>query len=141
MRRSVSLVALGLAIVVAAGPWLMVNPPEAFAQQSRARRQPCLTEAQRRQAEAIFDRHRVPLRNARFRVADESRALRRLLIAEGTTRAQLDAQAARLAEARNAAQRARIDFLWELRAVLPADQRERAIRCLMQQWTGRMRRR
>jgi len=128
-------------LVVAAGLWVAVDAPDAFAQQPRRQRQQCLTDAQRRQAEPIFDRHRVPLRNARFRVADESRALRRLLVAEGTTRAQLDAQPTRVTEARSAAQKAWLDFLWKLGAVVPADQRESAMRWIMRQLTGRMRRR
>lgn len=140
MRKFVPFVVLVLAVILATGLWFVADPPDAFAQPRRERQQ-CLTDAQRRQAEPIFDRHRVPLRNARFRVADESRALRRLLIAEGTTRAQLDAQAARVADARNAAQRARLELLWELRTIVPADQRERAMRCITQQMMGRMRRR
>jgi Spy/CpxP family protein refolding chaperone len=141
VRRFVPFLVLVLAVILATGLWFVADSPDAFAQQPRRERQQCLTDAQRRQAEPIFDRHRVPLRNARFRVADESRALRRLLVAEGTTRAELDAQAGRLAEARNAAQRARLELLWELRTVVPADQRERAMRCIMRQMMGGMRRR
>jgi Spy/CpxP family protein refolding chaperone len=140
VRRFVPFVVLVLAVILATGLWFVADSRDAFAQPRRERQQR-LTDAQRRQAEAIFDRHRVPLRNARFRVADESRALRRLLVADGTTRAELDAQAGRLAEARNAAQRARLELLWELRTVVPADQRERAMRCIMRQMMGGMRRR
>lgn len=91
---------------------------------------PCLTTEQRRLVESVFDRHRQTLRAAQNRLADELYDLRRLLLSETATRQQVDAQASRVAEARNALEKARLDFLWDVRQAFPPDQRERVLRCI-----------
>ena len=59
----------------------------------------------------------------------EERALRALLVADNATKAALDAQNVKTNEARNALSRVRLDMLWDLRSVIPAQDREMAFRC------------
>lgn len=96
----------------------------------------CWDPAVRSAFEAVYDRHRVPLRNARNQVEDQRYALRRLLLSPQATRAEVDAQAARLAEALGALERARAAFLWDLREALPADRRETLLRCFVRPGPG-----
>ncbi len=96
----------------------------------------CWDPAVRTQFEAVYDRHRSALRNARNRVEDERYALRRLLTSAQATRAQVDAQAGRLGEALAALARARAAFLWDLREALPADRREILMRCFVRPGFG-----
>lgn len=131
MRRwigtALALLALAGSAVVAAGS---VQAAPAVPPDRAACRDPAL----RSQFESVYDRHRIPLRNARNRVEDERYALRRLLLSGQATRAQVDAQAGRLAEALAALTRARAAFLWDLREALPADRRETLMRCFL--WPG-----
>jgi Spy/CpxP family protein refolding chaperone len=62
-------------------------------------------------------------------MATQERALRSLLVADNSTRAALDAQIARSNDARNAFARARMNALWDLRSVIPAQDRQVAFRC------------
>jgi Spy/CpxP family protein refolding chaperone len=96
----------------------------------------CWDPAVRAQFETVFDRHRTALRDARNRVGDERYALRRLLTSPQATRAQVEAQATRLAEALAALERARVAFLWDLREALPADRREALLRCFVRPGPG-----
>jgi Spy/CpxP family protein refolding chaperone len=96
----------------------------------------CWDPAVRTQFETVFDRHRTALRSARHRVEDERYALRRLLTSPQATRAQVDAQATRLAEALAALERARVAFLWDLREALPADRRDVLLRCFVRPRPG-----
>jgi hypothetical protein len=91
----------------------------------------CRDPAIRSQIEAVYDRHRAQLRSARMRVEDERYALRRLLLSPQATRQQVESQAARLAEAQTALQRARLSFLLDLREGVPADLREQVLRCVL----------
>ncbi|MDR5709994.1 MAG: periplasmic heavy metal sensor [Armatimonadota bacterium] len=96
----------------------------------------CRDPAVRSQIETVYDRHRISLRNARLRVEDERYALRRLLLSPQATRQQVESQAARLAEAQTALQRARLSFLLDLREGVPADRREQVLRCVLGPWRG-----
>jgi len=125
MRRSILLVTFLLVFLAVLGYVLQ----EALAR-PWYRPGPCLTVEQRRVVESVFDRHRQSLRAAQNRLADELYALRRLLLSGTATRQQVDAQSSRVAEARNALEKARLDFLWDVRQALPPDQRERVLRCI-----------
>lgn len=129
MKRAVVLLSLIAALAVAG--WAAVAARSAQAAPAPAARAACWDPAVRAQFEAVFDRHRTALRNARNRVEDERYALRRLLTSPQATRAQVDAQASRLAEALAALARARVAFLWELREALPADRRDTLMRCFV----------
>ncbi|MCS7235389.1 MAG: hypothetical protein RMM30_05370 [Armatimonadota bacterium] len=122
---------LGAAFAVLAGLAAVRVVQAAPAAPAGADRWSCWDPALRSQFEAVYDRHRIALRNARNRVEDERYALRRLLTSPQATRAQVDAQAGRLAEALGALARARAAFLWELREALPADRREALLRCFV----------
>ncbi|MDR7416454.1 MAG: periplasmic heavy metal sensor [Armatimonadota bacterium] len=117
-----------LVLVLMAGAWAW-RP--ARAAPAPADRFVCRDPAIRSQIEAVYDRHRTNLRNARLRVEDERYALRRLLLSPQATRQQVEAQAARLAEAQTALQRARLSFLLDLREGIPADRREQVLRCVL----------
>ncbi len=128
MKRAVVL--LSLAAALAAAGWVAASR-SAQADPAPADRAACWDPAVRAQFEAVFDRHRTALRNAHNRVEDERYALRRLLTSPQATRAQVDAQASRLAEASAGLVRARVAFLWELREALPADRRQTLMRCFV----------
>lgn len=128
MKRA--MVLLSLVAALAAAGWAAAAH-SAQAAPAPADRAACWDPAVRAQFEAVFDRHRTALRNARNRVEDERYALRRLLTSPQATRAQVDNQASRLAEALAALARARVAFLWELREALPADRRDTLMRCFV----------
>ena len=113
------------------GALAVVLPTSVQASPAMPERGACWDPAVRTQFESVYDRHRTALRNARNRVEDERYALRRLLTSAQATRAQVDAQAARLGEALAALARARAAFLWDLREALPADRRETLMRCFV----------
>jgi len=132
--RRTSFVWLAAALVAAGVAAATVRGGQAApAPQDRAA---CWDPAVRAQFETVFDRHRTALRSARNRVEDERYALRRLLTSPQATRAQVDAQATRLAEALAALERARVAFLWDLREALPADRRDALLRCFVRPGHG-----
>lgn len=132
MRRTVVLGLLvlavaSLAVVAARSGQAAPAPPDRLA---------CWDPALRGQFETVFDRHRTALRSARNRVEDERYALRRLLTSPQVTRAQVDAQVSRLAEALAALERARVAFLWDLREALPSERRDAWMRCFVRPGVG-----
>ena len=66
---------------------------------------------------------------ARDALVKEDRALRALLVADNSTRPALEAQMVKTEAARSAVSRVRLDYLWELRGVIPATNRAIAFRC------------
>lgn len=124
-RQSRTWLAAALAVAVVAG---LLFVSSALAQQ-RPTREQCASVLPRETAAPVIERYRDRLRAAREAAMREERALRSLLIADNTTRAALDAQIARTNETRNAMARVRLDALWELRSVIPAQDREVALRC------------
>lgn len=119
----------GLAVAVVAG---LLFIPSAVAQTrapAPSRVDRCASVLQRQTMEPILARYRDRLRTAREAVAKEERALQYLLIADNSTRAALDAQIVKTNDARNALSRVRLDLLWDLRAVIPAQDRTLAFRC------------
>lgn len=127
MRRTV---VLGL-LVLAVGSWAAVAARSGQAAPAPPDRAACWDPAIRGAFEMVFDRHRTALRTARNRVEDERYALRRLLTSPQVTRAQIDAQVLRIAEALAALERARVAFLWDLREALPSDRRDVWMRCFV----------
>jgi len=77
----------------------------------------------------ILARYRDRLRAAREDLRREERALRALLVADNSTRAAVDAQSQKVIGARNALLRVRLEMLWDLRSVIPAQDRDLAFRC------------
>lgn len=120
--------AAALAVAVLAG---LLFVSSALAQQGpqRPSREQCASALPRETVNPVIERYRDRLRSAREAAVREERALRGLLVADNTTRAALDAQIARTNDARNAFARVRLDALWELRSVIPAQNREVALRC------------
>lgn len=91
--------------------------------------QRCETVLPRQAVEQIAANYRERLRVARENLVREERALRALLVADNSTKAALDAQSVKANEARAAVRRVRLDMLWDLRAVIPAQDRQVAFRC------------
>lgn len=91
--------------------------------------QRCAAVLPRQAVEQIAANYRERLRVARENLVREERALRALLVADNSTKAALDAQSVKANEARAAVQRVRLDMLWDLRAVIPAQDRQVAFRC------------
>lgn len=81
------------------------------------------------QAEAIVTKYRERAQTARDNMMKEERALLALLVADNSTRAAVDAQTVKAADARMALTKIRLEMLWELRAVIPAQNRAQAFRC------------
>lgn len=127
----------GLILTVAAA--LVLASTAAAQQQSPAQPAPqrqrpnlqqrCEAVLPRQAVEQIAANYRERLRTARENLVREERALRSLLIADNSTKAALDAQSVKTNEARAAVQRVRLDMLWDLRAVIPAQDRQVAFRC------------
>ena len=134
-RRLSAVLATGLVVVFATGLLFVASalgqqqPPPQPSPRGQAREQQCASVLPRQAVEAILANHREPLRAAREAMATQERALRSLLVADNTTRAALDAQTARSNDARNAFARARMNALWDLRSVIPAQDRQVAFRC------------
>lgn len=91
--------------------------------------QRCEAVLPRQAVEQIAANYRERLRVARENLVREERALRALLVADNSTKAALDAQSVKANAARAAVQRVRLDMLWDLRAVIPAQDRQVAFRC------------
>jgi Spy/CpxP family protein refolding chaperone len=91
--------------------------------------QRCAAVLPRQAAEQILANYRERLRTARENAVREERALRALLVADNSTKAALDAQTLKTNDARNALSRVRLDMLWDLRSVVPAQDRAIAFRC------------
>ena len=91
--------------------------------------QRCAAVLPRQAVEQIVANYQARLRTARENVMREERALQALLVADNSTKAALDAQNVKANEARNALSRVRLDMLWDLRAVIPAQDRQIAFRC------------
>lgn len=81
------------------------------------------------QAEAVVNKYRERAQTARDNLTKEERALVALLIADNSTRAAVDAQTAKANDARLALTKIRLDMLWELRSIIPAQNREQVFRC------------
>lgn len=130
MVRRWQLVAAGLAVLVVVG-LLAVWPDQAAGQpgpRGRAREwcEAVLPEAV---VVPIAVKYRDRLVAAREALIKEERALRALLVADNATRQALEAQMVKTEAARTAVTRLRLDFLWELRGVVPASNRATAFRC------------
>lgn len=81
------------------------------------------------QAAAIAAKYRDRFAAARDALVREERALRALLVADTSTRAAVEAQMVKTEAARTALSRIRLDYLWELRSIVPAADRGLAFRC------------
>ncbi len=129
MQRSKQVFAAGLAVVVIAG-LLFVNA--ALAQQGPPPGQPRAQQCQGAipsAADPILAKYRDRAQAAREGVMKEERALFGLLVADNSTRAAVDAQVTKANDARTAFAKVRLDALWELRSVIPAQNREQVFRC------------
>lgn len=127
-RQSKTWLAAALAVAVVAGLLFVSSAPAQQAPQRPSGEQ-CASALPSETVNPVIDRYRDRLRAAREAAVREERALRGLLVADNTTRAALDAQIARTNDARNAFAQVRLDALWELRSVIPAQDREVALRC------------
>lgn len=128
MHRFKRWFAAGLAVIGVAG-LLFVNA--ALAQQGPPgpRAAPQCQGVLPSQADPILAKYRERAQTARDNAMKEERALFALLVADSTTRAAVDAQIAKTNDARSAFAKIRLDMLWELRSVIPAQNREQAFRC------------
>lgn len=130
VRKSVILtVVAALLLVSTAGAQPQAPPPQAPAPQRPGVEQRCAAVLPRQAAEQILANYRERLRTARENAVREERALRALLVADNSTKAALDAQTLKTNDARNALSRVRLDMLWDLRSVVPAQDRAIAFRC------------
>ena len=130
MFKAKTVLAAGLVVVVLAG-LLFISSALAQAPPGprRDRAQQCQSVIPQDAVNPVLARHRDRLQTARENMMREERALRTLLVADSTTRAALDTQIAKSNDARNAFARARLDLLWDLRTVIPTQNREQAFRC------------
>jgi len=127
VHRVKTAVAAGIAVAVVAG---LLVAGAAFAQQGPpgprgAQCQGVLSS----QAEAVVAKYRERAQTVRDNLVKEERALAALVIADNSTRAAVDAQAVKTNEARAVFAKLRLDMLWELRSVIPAQNRAQAFRC------------
>lgn len=120
---------LAAGLVVATGTFLFISTAVAQPGPPGPSREQCQSVLPAQTVEPIAAKYRDRLRTARENLAKEERALTSLLVADNATRAALDAQMAKANDARNAFARVRLDLLWDLRAVIPAQNRELAFRC------------
>ena len=104
-------------------------PPQPAPQQRPGMEQRCAAVLPRQAVDQIVANYRDRLRTARENAVREERALRDLLVADNATKAALDAQSVKANDARNALARVRLDMLWDLRSVIPAQDRQLAFRC------------
>jgi hypothetical protein len=123
------LLAAGLAVAVTAGLLFVTAALAQPAPPSPQQRGPMCQGVLPSQADPILAKYRERAQTARDNVMKEDRALFALLIAENTTRAAVDAQTTKANDARSALARVRLDMLWDLRAVIPAQNREQVFRC------------
>lgn len=129
MFRLKTLLAAALVVAVLTGLLIVSS---ALAQQgppSDSRRAQCQSVISQDAVNPVLARHRDRLQTARENMVREERALGALLVADNTTRAALDVQIIKSNDARNAFARARLDLLWDLRSVIPTQNREQAFRC------------
>lgn len=82
-----------------------------------------------RTADPILAKYRERLQTARDNMMREERTLVSLLAAASTTRAAAEAQMTKVNAGRNALSRVRLDMFWELRSLVPVENREQAFRC------------
>lgn len=123
---------LAAVLIVAAGTLLFASTTVAQpgpADPPGPSREQCQSVLPSQTVEPIVAKHRDRLRTARENAAKEERALAALLVADNSTRAALDAQMVKANDARNAFARVRLDLLWDLRSVIPAQNRLLAFRC------------
>ena len=125
VRKGVIFTILAALLLVSTAAAQQQAPPP---QQPRLEQQ-CASVLPRQAAEQILANYRDRLRTARENAVREERALRALLVADNSTKAALDAQNLKTNEARNALARVRLDMLWDLRSVVPAQDRAIAFRC------------
>lgn len=130
MFKMKTLLAAGLVVVVLAG-LLFISSAVAQAPPGprRDRVQQCQGVISQDAVNPILARHRERLQTAQQNMRREEQALHTLLVADATTRAAVDTQIAKSNDARNALARARFDLLWDLRSVIPAQNRDQAFRC------------
>lgn len=133
-RRLSAVLAAGLVVVFATGLLFVSSalgqqPPPQQSPDRRKGEPQCTSVLPRQAVDAILANHREPLRAAAEAMRTQERALHTLLVADNTTRAALDAEIARSNDARNAFARARMNALWDLRSVIPAQDRQVAFRC------------
>ncbi len=130
VRSPTIALAIGLVLVLGAGVLLassaQAQPTPAH---PRAGQQLCQSVLPAQTTGPIIAKYRDRLRTARVAAVREELALRSLLIADSSTRAAVEAQMAKAAEARNTLTRVRVDVLWELRGVVPVQDRDLALRC------------
>lgn len=117
------------ALVVAAGPLLFISSAVAQPGPPGPSREQCQSVLPAQTVDPIVAKYRDRIRTARENLVKEERALASLLVADNSTRAALDTQMTKTNDARNAFARLRLDLLWELRSVVPAQNRELAFRC------------
>lgn len=96
---------------------------------SRPTAEECQSVLPSRTADPVLAKYRERFQVARDNMIKEERTLIGLLAAENTTRAAAEGQVTKVNDARNALARVRLDMLWELRSVVPAQNREQAFRC------------
>ena len=125
MHRVRTAVAAGVAVAIVAG---LLVAGAAFAQQGPGGpRGPQCQGVLSSQAEAVVAKYRDRAQASREGLMKEERALFALLIADNSTRAAVDTQTAKVTDARTAFAKVRLDMLWELRSVIPAQNRLRAV--------------
>lgn len=130
VRRQWPVCAAGLAVLILAG-LLLVSPEPAQGQPRRwARiRERCGAVLPRTQVDPLAVKYRDRFVAAREALGREERALRALLLADNSTRPALETQIVKTEAARAALARVRLDFLWELRSLVPVMNRAAAFRC------------
>jgi hypothetical protein len=129
-RRTWQITAAGLAILMLAGA-VLVWPDTALGQMGRRARirERCEAVLPESQVTPIAIKYRDRFAAAREALVKEERALRALLVADNSTRPALEAQMVKTEAARSAVSRVRLDYLWELRGIIPATNRAAAFRC------------
>jgi hypothetical protein len=122
--------AAGLATLIVAGVLIISSDPVSAQMGRRARvRERCEAVLPETQAAPIAVKYRDRFAAARDALVKEERALRALLVADNSTRPALEARMLKTEAARSAVSRVRMDYLWELRGVIPATNRAIAFRC------------
>lgn len=129
-RKGVILTVAAALLFVSAAGAQQQNPTQPAPQRQRPNmQQRCEAVLPRQAVEQIAANYRERLRTARENLVREERALNELLVADNSTKAAVDAQHARAEAARTAMSRVRVDLLWDLRSVIPAQDRQIAFRC------------
>lgn len=129
-REGVIMTIVAALLLVSSAAAQQQSPTQPAPQRQRPNlQQRCEAVLPRQAVEQIAANYRDRLRTARENVAREQRALRDLLVADNSTKAAVDAQQARAEAARTAMSRVQVDLLWDLRSVVPAQDRQLAFRC------------